>query len=172
MSFGISVLPPHIYPSTNDRPPVGPLEMSHSEHDDLVRSSSTWALPSLAYRREALCSRGYRAPNPFGATVCSSGSDFPLTSAADELALCSPYSLLPIKAVHTYLGSPPSNYVHSLHPQSLGAVIACCSLVSELIDHLVIGPSLQNKSLTAITLYAMAGPPSQALTRACHSDPA
>lgn len=72
MGFGISVLPPHVSPSTNDRPPLGPLGVSHSEHDGLIRSSSTWALPSLECRREALRSRGHRAPNPLWRLVCSS----------------------------------------------------------------------------------------------------
>jgi hypothetical protein len=67
MRFGISVLPPHECPSTSelsDCPPVGPLEVSYSARDNRVRLSSTCALPGLAYRCEALPSRGYRAPNP------------------------------------------------------------------------------------------------------------
>lgn len=57
ISFGISFLPPP--PSMNDYPPVGPLE-----EPTLRTTTFTCALPSLAYRREALRSRGCRAPNP------------------------------------------------------------------------------------------------------------
>ena len=108
MSFGINILPPHIYFSTNDRPPVEPFEMSHSEHDDLARLSSTWALPILAYRREALCSRGYRAPNPprrYGMLVAAQTCPSPPRQTTRAVLIL--FTSHKKKAVHTYLGSHP-----------------------------------------------------------------